>query len=147
MTSHKVVCKKPRWQTYLESARDSAREIEVLTFRIANGGRDWSRGGPKTRASSITSPTETAALMGLTVVPELEAQREAHERVVGYALVAIEGVRQGLGKVEGDILDMFYIDGLLSWEIASELGLTVDGVFYRKRKALWWMDGHLRVPE
>lgn len=139
--------KKSRWQSYLESARRSAKEIEVLTFRIANGGRDWTRGGPKTHTTTITSPTETAALMGLTVVPELEAQRVAHERIVGYALVAIEGVRQRLGKVEGDILELFYIDGFLSWEIACELGLTVDGVFYRKRKALWWMDAHLRVPE
>ena len=80
-------------------------------------------------------------------MPKLEEQRLYHIDVVGRALSAIQCVRDRLGEAEGDVLEMFYIDGLLSWEIAGELGLTVDGVFYRKRKALTWMDEHLAVPE
>lgn len=130
----------------MESARHSAREIEILTFRIANGGRDWSAGGVKTRTTSVTSPTESAAIAELTVVPQLIEQRGRHERIVGDALAAIQAVRDGLGVAEGDILEMFYIDGFLTWEIAGELGLTVDGVFYRKRRTLAWMDEHLPTP-
>lgn len=130
----------------MESARHSAREIEILTFRIANGGRDWSAGGAKTRTTSVTSPTESAAIAELTVVPQLIEQRGRHERIVGDALAAIRAVRDGLGVAEGDILEMFYIDGFLTWEIAGELGLTVDGVFYRKRRTLAWMDEHLPMP-
>lgn len=134
------------WQTQLAAARVSAREIEVLTYRINNGGRDWSAGGAKAHTTTITSPTETAAIMEMTVVPRLIEQREHHERVVGEALSAIQAVRERLGKPEADILEMFYIDGFMSWEIAGELGLTVDGVFYRKRKALAWMDENLGMP-
>lgn len=130
----------------MESARHSAREIEILTFRIANGGRDWSAGGVKARTTSVTSPTESAAIAELTVVPQLIEQRGRHERIVGDALAAIRVVRDGLGVAEGDILEMFYIDGFLTWEIASELGLTVDGVFYRKRRTFAWMDKHLPTP-
>lgn len=135
------------WKAFLESARNSSREIEVLTFRIDNGGRDWTNGGVKTHTTTITSPTENAAIMELTVVPQLVERRERHERTVGDALEAIGKVRDGIGSVEGDILEMFYIDGFLTGEIAGELGLTVDGVFYRKRKALKWMDDNLPMPE
>lgn len=124
----------------------SARKIEVLTYRINNGGRDWSAGGVKTHTTTITSPTETAAIMEMTVVPRLIEQREQHESVVGEALRAIQAVRERLGQPEADILEMFYIDGFLTWEIAGELGMTVDGVFYRKRKALAWMDENLWMP-
>lgn len=134
------------WQQQLESARQSAREIEVLTYRINNGGRDWSAGGAKTHTTTITSPTETAAIMEMTVVPRLIEQRERHENVVGEALRAIQAVREGLGQPEADILEMFYIDGFMSWEIAGELDTTVDGVFYRKRKAIIWMDENLGMP-
>lgn len=134
------------WQAQLAAARVSAREIEVLTYRINNGGRDWSAGGAKAHTTTITSPTETAAIMEMTVVPRLVEQREHHERVVGEALSAIQEVRERLGQPEGDILEMFYIDGFMSWEIAGELGMTVDGVFYRKRKALAWMDENLGMP-
>lgn len=130
----------------MESARVSSKEIEVLTFRINNGGRDWTRGGAKTHTANVSSPTETAAIMELTVVPQLVEQREHHESVVGEALRAIQAVRERLGQPEADILEMFYIDGFLTWEIAGELGLTVDGVFYRKRKALQWMDDNLPMP-
>lgn len=135
------------WQTFLESARRSAAEIEVLTYRIDNGGRDWTRGGASARSTTVTSPTEISALMELTVVPQLVEQREGHMRVVGDALAAIQSVRDDLGATEGDILEMFYIDRFLSWEIANELSITVDGVFYRKRKALRWMDENLPTPE
>lgn len=135
------------WKAFLESARNSSREMEVLTFRIDNGGRDWTSGGVKTHTTTITSPTESAAIMELTVVPQLVERRERHERTVGDALEAIGKVRDGIGSVEGDILEMFYIDGFLTGEIAGELGLTVDGVFYRKRKALKWMDDNLPMPE
>ena len=97
--------------------------------------------------ANVKSPTESAAIMELTVVPQLVEQRERHERVVGDALAGIHAVRDGLGRAEGDILEMFYIDGFLSGEIAGELGLTVDGVFYRKRKALVWMDENLPLPK
>lgn len=131
------------WKEFLESARQSSKEIEVLTFRINNGGRDWSESGAKTHSTTITSPTESAAMMELTVVPQLVERRERHEQVVGDALAAIQKVRELLGRAEADILEMFYIDGFLTWEIAGELGLTVDGVFYRKRKTLAWMDENL----
>lgn len=134
------------WKEFLESARCSAKEIEVLTFRINNGGRDWTNKGVKTRSTTISSPTETAAIMELTVVPQLIEQRSGHERIVGEALAAIKSVRDRLGPTEGDILEMFYVDGFLSWEIANELSITVDGVFYRKRKALAWMDENLTMP-
>ena len=131
------------WQEFMEGARTSARQIEVLTYRINNGGRDWTNSGVKTHTANVTSPTETAAIMELTVVPQLVEQREHHERVVGEALAAIDKVRRRLGSTEADILEMFYIDGFLTWEIAGELGLTVDGVFYRKRRTLTWMDENL----
>lgn len=131
------------WQAFLEQARQSSREIEVLTFRINNGGRDWSASGVKTHTTTITSPTENAAIKELTVVPQLVEQRDGHIELVGKALAAIQSVRDRLGVIEGDILEMFYIDGCLTWEIAGELGLTVDGVFYRKRKTLKWMDENL----
>jgi hypothetical protein len=130
----------------METARQSAREIEVLTYRINNGGRDWTASGAKIRPAGLSSPTESAAMMRLTVVPQLEEQRESHECVVGRALAAIGSVRERLGATEADILEMFYIDGFLTWEIAGELGLTVDDVFYRKRKALAWMDENLPMP-
>jgi len=131
------------WQEFLSTARSSAKQIEVLTFRIGNGGRDWTESGVKTHTTTLTNPTEAAAIMELTVVPRLVEQREHCERTVGEALAAIQTVRDRLGATEADILEMFYIDGLLSWEIAGELRLTVDGVFYRKRKALAWMDENL----
>lgn len=134
------------WQQFMESARVSVREIEVLTYRINNGGRDWTRGGAKTHTANVSSPTESAAIMELTVVPQLIEQRERDEQLVGDALAAIQKVRDKLGRAEGEILEMFYIDGFLTWEIAGELGLTVDGVFYRKRKTLQWMDENLPMP-
>lgn len=133
------------WKELLLQARRSAKEIKVLTFRIVNGGRDWSAGGAGVRTSTVSSPTESAAMAELAVVPRLEAERERHEQIVGDALRAIATVRERLGATEGDILEMFYIDGFLTGEIAGELGLTVDGVFYRKRKALAWMDENLPV--
>ena len=135
------------WKAFMESARESVREIEVLTYRIGNGGRDWSDGGAKVHTPNVASPTESAAIMALTVVPQLVEQRERHERRVGRALAAIGAVGDGYGHVEADVLEMFYIDGRLSWEIAGELGLTVDGVFYRKRRALEWMDENLPMVE
>ena len=134
------------WQEHMAAVRVSAREIEVITYRIENGGRDWTAGGAKAHTTTMTSPTETAAIMEMTVVPKLIEQREHHERVVGEALSAIQEVRERLGKPEADILEMFYIDGFMSWEIAGELGMSVDGVFYRKRKALAWMDENLGMP-
>ena len=83
----------------------------------------------------------------MTVVPRLVEQRSRHERVLGEALVALSTVREWLGPTEADVLEMFYIDGFLTWQIAGELGLTVDGVFYRKRKALAWMDEHVPLPD
>ena len=130
----------------MASVRVSAREIEVITYRIENGGRDWTAGGAKAHTTTMTSPTETAAIMEMTVVPRLIEQREHHERIVGEALRAIQEVRERLGQPEADILEMFYIDGFMSWEIAGELGMSVDGVFYRKRKALAWMDENLEMP-
>lgn len=135
------------WRTFLESARQSAKEVEVLTSRINNGGRDWSAGGAKTRATTVTSPTESAAILEMTVVPRLVERRSRHERVLGEALAALSTVREWLGPTEADVLEMFYIDGYLTWQIAGELGLTVDGVFYRKRKALAWMDEHVPLPD
>ena len=125
-----------RWKEFLERARRSVREIEVLTFRIANGGRDSSGSGIRAHTTAIVRPTESAAIRELTVVPELIEQRGRHEQVVGDALAAIQRVRERLGFTDGEILEMFYIDGLLSGEIAGELGISVDSVFYRKRKAL-----------
>ena len=138
--------RKGIWQAFLEQARQSAKEIEVLTFRINNGGRDWSESGAKTHSTTIMSPTESAAMMELMVVPQLMERRERHEQVVGDALAAIQRVRDEYGKAEADILEMFYIDGFFTWEIAGELGLTVDGVFYRKRKTLAWMDESIPMP-
>ena len=77
------------WKAFLESARQSAKEVEVLTYRIGNGGRDWSAGGVRTRSSAARSPTESAAIMEMVVVPRLVAQREEHEEVVGKALAAL----------------------------------------------------------
>lgn len=135
------------WKAYLEMARQSSREVEVLTFRIGNGGRDWSAGGVMAGGNAITKPTESAAIAEMTVVPRLVERRSWHEQVLGNALAAIGTVRERLGHVEGDILEMFYVDGFLTGEIAGELNLTVDGVFYRKRKALAWMDENLPLPE
>ena len=134
------------WQKFMELARQSAKEIEILTHRIANGGKDWSPSGPKVHTPNVSSPTERAAIMEMTVVAQLEAERDEHIARVGMALAAIQAVREQVGQAEGDVLEMFYIDGFLTWEIANELSLTVDGVFYRKRKALRWMDENLTIP-
>lgn len=133
------------WKAFLESARQSAREIETLTYRIDNGGRDWSESGAKTHSTTVTFPTESAAIMELTVVPQLVEQRARCEQLVGDALAAIHEVGERLGRAEGEILEMFYIDGFLTWEIAGELGITVDSVFYRKRRAIKWMDDNLTM--
>lgn len=135
------------WQKYFELARASARQIEALTFQIENGGADWRASKVPVRGGGISDVTASEAIRRITLMPKLEEQRLYHIDVVGRALSAIQCVRDRLGEAEGDVLEMFYIDGLLSWEIAGELGLTVDGVFYRKRKALTWMDEHLAVPE
>lgn len=136
------------WQRYMESARASAREIEELTYRISNGGGECSGGDRvSVRSSNIGNPTERDALVGLTVIPQLEEQRRQCERIVGNALKAIETVRKRMGQTEADILDLFYIDGNLSGAIAEELGMTVDGFFYRKRKILKWMDENLTIPK
>lgn len=135
------------WQEFLELARVSAKQIEVLTFRIENGGADRRASGARVRGSGTPNPTETEAMMRMSLMPKLEEQRDRHIDCVGRALAAIQAVRDGLGEVEGEILEMFYIDGCLSGEIAGELDLTVDGVFYRKRKAIRWMDETLPMPE
>lgn len=83
----------------------------------------------------------------MTMMPRLIEQRDRHIDRVGRALAAIQRVRDGLGKTEGEILEMFYIDGFLTGEIAGELDITVDGVFYRKRKAIRWMDENLPMPK
>ena len=134
------------WQGYLELARESAQQIEVLTFQIEEGGVRRKHDGMRVRSGGISSPTENEAIGRMALVPKLEERRDAHIARVGKALAAIQKVRDGLGVAEGDILEMFYIDGFLTWEIAGELGLTVDGVFYRKRKALAWMDENLAMP-
>lgn len=130
----------------MELARESANQIEVLTLRINNGGADWRQSGVRVHTSDMHSPTESEALRRMLILPKLVERRDYHIDRVGRALAAIERVRKELGAAEGDILEMFYIDGLLSWEIANELNTTVDGVFYRKRKALRWMDENLTIP-
>lgn len=128
-------------------ARASAQQIEVLTFKIENGGADRRATGARVRGSGTANPTEAEAMMRMALMPRLEEQRDRHIDRVGRALAAIQAVRDGIGYVEGEILEMFYIDGCLSGEIAGELDLTVDGVFYRKRKAIRWMDENLPMPE
>lgn len=135
------------WQEYLELARTSARQVETLTYKIESGGADVRASGAKVRGSGISNPTESEALMHMSVVPRLVEQRDRHVERIGVALAAIQRVREGLGETEGEILEMFYIDGFLTGEIAGELGITVDGVFYRKRKTLKWMDENLPLPE
>lgn len=134
------------WQAFMEDARRAAREAEELTRRIENGGRDWSAGGAGPRGRGQSSPTEAAAMAEMTVVPQLVERRSWLERTVAEARAGTRAVRDGLGATEADVLAMFYLDGFLSGEIAGELGLTVDGVFYRKRRALAWMDENLPLP-
>lgn len=135
------------WQEFFELARASARRIEVLTFQIENGVTDRRTSKVPVRGGGVTDPTASEAMMRLVMLPRLEEQRSYHMGIVGRALAAIRRVRDALGNDEGEILEMFYIDGFLTWEIAGELGLTVDGVFYRKRKALRWMDENMPVQE
>ena len=135
------------WKEYMELARKSAIQVEVLTLRINNNGADWRQAGVHVHGSGTPSPTESEALRRMALLPKLEERRDYHVDRVGKALVAIQRVRDGLGFAEGEILEMFYIDGLLTGEIAGELGMTVDGVFYRKRKALAWMDENLPMVE
>lgn len=134
------------WREFLELARDSVRRIEVLTFQIDSGGADRRASGAKVRGGGMSSPTESEALRRMSLLPRLVEQRDRHIDRVGRALAAIQAVRDDLGETEGEILEMFYIDGFLTGEIAGELDLTVDGVFYRKRKALKWMDENLPMP-
>ena len=134
------------WQEFLELARTSAREIETLTFQIESGSTAHSS-GTMTRGTGISRPTESEAIQRMTMMPRLIEQRDRHIDRVGRALAAIQRVRDGLGKTEGEILEMFYIDGFLTGEIAGELDITVDGVFYRKRKAIRWMDENLPMPK
>ena len=135
------------WKEFLELAKISAKKIEVLTFRIESGGTDRRASGAAVRGSGISNPTESEAIRRMSLLPKLEEQRDFHIDRVGRALAAIQRVRDGLGEVEGEILEMFYIDGFLTGEIAGELDITVDGVFYRKRKSLAWMDENLPSPE
>ena len=135
------------WKEFLELAKVSVKRIEELTFQIDSGGADRHASGVSVSGGGISSPTESEAMRRMTLLPRLEEQRDYHIDLVGRALAAIQGVRDGLGETEGEILEMFYIDGFLTGEIAGELDLTVDGVFYRKRKALKWMDENLPMPE
>lgn len=135
------------WREFLELARESARKIELLTFQIESGEVGRRSSGLRVSSGATGSPTEGEALRRMAEVPKLEERRDLHIDRVGRALAAIQRVRDGLGETEGDVLEMFYIDGFLTGEIAGELGITVDGVFYRKRKALAWMDEVLPSPE
>lgn len=135
------------WKEFLELAKVSAGRIESLTFQIENDGADRRAQSVSVSGGGISSPTESEAIRRMTLMPRLEEQRDYHIDRVGRALAAIQRVRVGLGRVEGEILELFYIDGFLTGEIAGELNITVDGVFYRKRKALAWMDENLPAPE
>lgn len=135
------------WKEFLELARVSAGLIEVLTYQIESGGADRKASGVTVRGGGTSNPTESEALRRMSTLPRLEERRDRHIDRVGRALAAIQRVRDGLGETEGEILEMFYVDGCLTGEIAGELDLTVDGVFYRKRKALAWMDENLPLPE
>lgn len=135
------------WKEFLELAKVSAKRIEVLTFQIESGGEDRRASGVAVRGGGTSNPTQSEAMRRMSLLPKLIERRDRHIDRVGRALAAIQSVRDGLGETEGEILEMFYIDGFLSGEIAGELDLTVDGVFYRKRKALKWMDENLPMPE
>ena len=135
------------WKEFLELAKVSVKRIEVLTFRIESGGGDRKESGVSVSGGGTSNPTESEAIRRMTALPRLEERRDFHIDRVGRALAAIQSVRDGLGETEGEILEMFYIDGFLTGEIAGELDITVDGVFYRKRKALKWMDENLPLPE
>lgn len=135
------------WREFLELARESVGRIEALTFQIESGGEDRKASGVSVSGGGTSNPTESEALRRMLLMPRLEERRDFHIDRVGKALAGIQSVRDGLGETEGEILEMFYIDGFLSGEIAGELDLTVDGVFYRKRKALKWMDENLPMPE
>lgn len=135
------------WKEFLELAKVSVKRIEVLTYRIESGGSDRKASGTPVRGGGTSNPTESEALRRMTIVPKLEERRDRHIERVGNALAAIQRVRDELGETEGEILELFYIDGFLSGEIAGELDLTVDNVFYRKRKTLKWMDENLPMPE
>ena len=135
------------WKEFLELAKVSARRIEVLTYQIDSGGEDRRASGVTVRGGGTSNPTESEAMRRMAILPRLVERRDRHIDRVGRALAAIQGVRDGLGETEGEILELFYIDGFVSGEIAGELNLTVDGVFYRKRRALQWMDENLPAPE
>lgn len=135
------------WKEFLELAKVSAKRIEVLTFQIESGGEDRRASGVTVRGGGTSNPTQSEAMRRMSLLPKLIERRDRHIDFVGRALAAIQSVRDGLGETEGEILEMFYIDGFLTGEIAGELDLTVDGVFYRKRKALKWMDENLSPPE
>lgn len=134
------------WKEFLELAKGSVRLIEALTFQIESGGADCRASGATVRGGGMSNPTESEAIRRMTTLPRLEERRDRHIDRVGRALAAIQRVRDGLGELEGEVLEMFYIDGFLTGEIAGELDITVDGVFYRKRKALQWMDENLPMP-
>lgn len=134
-------------EEFLELAKVSVGRIEALTFQIDSGGADRKASGVSVSGGGTSNPTESEAIRRMSTLPRLEELRDWHIDRVGHALAAIQSVRDGLGETEGEILEMFYIDGFLTGEIAGELDLTVDGVFYRKRKALKWMDESLPLPE
>lgn len=135
------------WKEFMELARESAGRIEALTYQIEEGGADRRSSGVAVSSGGICRPTESEAIRRMTTVPRLVERRDFHIDRVGRALAAIQRVRDGLGETEGEILEMFYIDGFLSGEIAGELDITVDGVFYRKRRALAWMDENIPLPQ
>lgn len=135
------------WKEFLELAKASVGRIEALTFQIESGGADSRSSGATVRGGGLSNPTESEAIRRMTAVPRLEELRDRHIDRVGRALAAIQRVRCGLGCIEGEILEMFYIDGFLSGEIAGELDITVDAVFYRKRKALAWMDENIPMQD
>lgn len=135
------------WKEFLELAKASVRRIETLTFQIESGGSDRKASSVSVSGGGTSNPTESEAIRRMSTLPRLEEWRDRHIDRVGRALAAIQAVRDGLGETEGEILEMFYIDGFLTGEIAGELDITVDGVFYRKRKALKWMDENLPLPE
>lgn len=135
------------WKEFLELAKVSVGRIEALTFQIESGGANRKASGVSVSGGGTSNPTESEAIRRMSTLPRLEESRDWHIDRVGRALAAIQVVRDGLGETEGEILEMFYIDGFLTGEIAGELDITVDGVFYRKRKALKWMDENLPMPE
>jgi hypothetical protein len=111
------------------------RELEALTWRIQNGGRDWMPEGVSAKKGP-SDPTANAALGAMAALPELVERRDAIEAEIGH-VGTILAMTEG-----GELLSAYYLsDEPVTWaEVAAEFGLPMRTLHDTRKRALDALD-------